>query len=309
MLVKDFIQIIYDGVGTQQDYLKKSVDPIFTDERICRQLNFALNKYASFTKALEAYHSLPVAGEEASIMLPNYMLRSEGVRFLVWFINGYAYPLNDKNLNNTYGNFPVAIQGLPRWFNIWQDRINFYPQNSNGFNHTTITSLISATLETIPVASTAGFTAKNGRFTIDNEIIQYGYKDATNFYECRRGMEDTIAVNHSSGTILNENNVWVYYYRLHFPIETNNSGVIPVETLNKEMLICDEHLEIIADYTIFKLLSKIDTQRAQFYKINFDDWLKQAKRAINNGRAIVTKGSSVRSPYIFETNEPLWSSF
>ena len=309
MLVKDFIQIIYDGVGTQQDYQNKSVNPIYTDERICRQLNLALNKYASFTKALEAYHSLPVAGNIASIMLPDYMLRSEGIRFLVWFINGYAYPLSDRNLNNTYGNFPVAMQGLPRWFNIWEDRINFFPQNSNGYNKTTITSNVSAVGTTVPVVSTNGFTIKNGRFTIGNEIIQYNYKDATNFYECRRGMEDTTAVNYVSGTDLNENNVWVYYYRLHFPITVNSSGSIPVEILNKEMLICDEHLEIIADYTIYKLLSKIDAGRATPYKINFDDWLKEAKYAINKGRAIVSKGSSVRNPFIFETAEPLWSNF
>lgn len=306
MLVKDFLNIIYDAVGTQQDYLNKTVDPIFTNDRICRQLNLALNKYASYTHALEAYHSLPVSGNVASIALPEFMLRSEGIRFLVWFINGYAYPVKDKNLNNTWGNFPVPLQGLPRWFNIWEDRINFYPQNSTGFNHTTLTSNVSATATTIPVANTSGFTAKNGRFTLNEEIIQYAYKDDTNFYNCRRGMEDTIAQNHKTGDTINENNVWIYYSRLHFPINTQHDGTISIDTLNKEMLVCEEHLEIIADYTTFKLLNKIDTQRANNYKVNFDEWLREAKYQINRGRARITKNGEIRDPYLFETPVPLW---
>lgn len=306
MLVKDFLEIIYDAVGTQQDYLNKSVDPIFTNDRICRQLNLALDKYASFTKALEAYHSLPVPGDVASIMLPDRMLRSEGIRFMVWFINGYAYPLKDKNLNNTWGNFPVPLQGLPRWFNIWDDRINFYPQNSTGYNDTTLTSNISATETTLPVVATAGFPLKNGRFTIDSEIIQYEYKDTTNFYNCRRGVEDTVASNHKVSTAVNENNVWIYFARLHFPITTKADGSISQDILNKEMLVPEEHLEIIADYTTFKLLSKIDAQRANNYKVNFDEWLKDAKMQINRGRARITKSGEVRDPFLFETPVPIW---
>lgn len=304
MLVSDFLQLIYDGVGTQQDYLSKSITPIFTNERICRQLNLALAKYASVTEALEAYYSTPMAGNVASMALPPHALRTESIRFLVWFINGFAYPLNYKNLNNTYGNFPTSLQGLPSWFNVWEDRINFYPQSSNGFNHTTLSAGVTATDTTIPVASTAGFPLKNGRFTIGSEIIQYGRKDATNFYDCRRAMEDTTAAIHAISTAVNENNVWIYYYRHHFPITTQTDGSIDAATLAKSMMICDEHLEIIADYTIFKLLSKIDAERAAAYKRNFDEWLKEAKYQINKGRSKITKASSVRNPYMFETETP-----
>lgn len=304
MIVQDFLNIIYDGVGTAQDYASKSVNPLFTNAKICRQLKFALDKYASYTKALEAYHSLPVGGYVASIALPDFMLRSEGIRFLVWFINGYAYPLKDKNLNNTWGNFPVPIQGLPRWFNIWEDRINFYPQNSTGFNTASLTADITETDTTIPVDSTAGFTSKNGRFTLGSEIIQYTYLDATNFYGCRRGQEDTTPAEHISGDEIQENNVWVYYLRLHFDISADENDEIDADILAKEMLICDEHLEVIADYTIYKLLSKIDIQRAAPYKSNFDEWLREAKYQINRGRARITKNSDIRDPYLFETPTP-----
>jgi len=306
MLVSDFLDTIYDNVATKQDYLNKSVAPIFTNDRICRQLKFALDKYASYTKALEAYHTLSVAGNDAEIMYPDYMIRSEGIRFLVWFINGYAYPIMDKNLNNTYGNFPTVLQGLPRWFNCWEDRIDFYPQNSNGYNHTTITANVSTSDTTIEVASTSGFKAKNGRFTLDNEKIAFQYKDATHFYGCRRGMEDTTPLPHNIGAVLNENNVWVYYRRLHFPIMPKSDGTMSSDLLAKEMMIADDHLEVVADYVTYKLLSKIDTERAQYYKVNFDEWLKEAKYDINKGRAAISKSSNIRDPYLFETNDPVW---
>ena len=306
MLVGDFINTIYDAVGTQQDYLNKSVNPLFTNAKICRQLKFALDRYASHTKALEAYYSLPVAGNTASIPLPTYNLRAENIRFIVWMINGYAYPLDIINLNKTWGNFPVAIQGLPRWANIWLDRINVYPQNSNGFNHTTLTANIGTTDTIIPVANTSGFVSKNGRITIDSEIIEYDYKDATNLYGCQRGQEDTTAVSHTSGTTVNENNVWIYYYRKHFDITPDANDVIPDSVLNSEMLVCDEHLEIIADYTSYKLLNKIDPQRASNYKVNFEAWLDKARMQINRGRSRIRKSGEVRDPFLFETPTPIF---
>ena len=306
MLVKDFLDIIYDSVGTQQDYLNKSVSPLFTNARICRQLKFALDKYASYTHALEEYYSLPVASDVASIILPEKITRCEGIRFIIWFINGYAYPVMVKNLNNTWGNFPVPVQGLPRWANIWQNAINFYPQNSNGFNITTLLSNLSAVSTTVHVVSTAAFTAKNGRFTIGDEKIQYEYKDDTTFYNCTRGVEDTIPINYVTGEVINENNVWVYYSRLHFDIMPNSSDVISPEILNKEMLVADDHLEVIADYTTYKLLNKIDTQRANNYKINFDEWIDKIKAQLNRGRARITKTGEIRDSYMFETPTPIY---
>jgi hypothetical protein len=212
----------------------------------------------------------------------------------------------NKNLNNTWGNFPVPVQGLPRWFNIWSDQINFYPQNSNGFNTTTLSANITTTQTTIQVASTNGFTAKNGRFTLGTEKIQYEYKDATNFYNCRRGMEDTTAQTHTNGATLNENNVWVYYSRLHFDIVPDENDVLSTELLNKKMLIADDHLEVVADYVTYKLLSKIDAERANRYKVNFDEWLDKLKFQINRGRARITKTGEIRDPYMFETPTPIY---
>jgi hypothetical protein len=306
MLVSDVIDRINFAISSQHTLQGKDINNIFSNKNITQQLKFALDRYAIFTKALEEYYSLPVAGNTGSILLPNNIIRSEGVRFIEWFINGYGYPLNIVNLNNTWGNFPVPVQGLPKWANIWKDRINFYPQNSNGFNHTTLTADITSTTTTIPVVSTAGFQPKNGRMTIGTEIIQYSYKDATNFYGCSRAQESTTAAPAANGTTVNENNVWVYYYRLHFPIPVNSDDTISQSTLDLTMLIPDDHMEVICDYTAFKLLSKIDITRANFYKVNWEEWLVQARKEIIKGRSIISKTTNIRDPYMFESQTPYY---
>ena len=72
------------------------------------------------------------------------------------------------------------------------------------------------------------------------------------------------------------------------------------------MLIPDEHIEIICDYASYKLLSKVDAQRASYYKINFDEWLRQAKRDIIKGRSRVQKTGWIREPYQFEQEAAYW---
>lgn len=312
MLVSEVLQYIKDAVSTKDDIMNKSIQPLFNNKLICRQLNLALHRYASYTKGIEDYHSLPVGANTPSILLPSDIIRTEGLRFLIWFINGCAYPIKDKNLNNTWGNFPVPIQGLPSSMNVWKDRINFYPQNSAGYNTATLKSNITETDTTIPVNDksqgvfgTSGFPTKNGRFTLENEIIEYDYTSNGSFYGCRRGQEDTTAASHTTDAIISENNVWIYYYRLHFPITVQDDNSIDDNILNKKMLVADDHLEIIIKYTAYNLLSKLDTQRAVIYKTDWEEWLKDAKREINKGRCRISKTGEIRQPYPFET-QTLW---
>ena len=314
MLVSDVIQLIQDCVSTASDLTNRSVKPLFSNGRICRQLKFALDKYALFTKGIEDYYSLPVGQNTPSILLPDDAIRSEAIRFIVWFINGYAYPINTTNLNNTWGNFPVPLQGLPRSANIWKDRINFYPQNSSGFNTCILSNNIGATDTVITVNNkstgvfgTSGFPAKNGRLTINNEIIEYQYIQNGSFYGCSRGVEETTASPHTAGIAINENNVWVYYYRLHFPIVADSTtDIIPNDVLNTQMLVSDDHMETIVKYTAYNLLSIIDVQKAASFKVDFEEWLKQAKYDIYKGRSIISKSSNIRDPFEFETNSPIW---
>ena len=304
--VQDVIERIRFNTATENDLIGKSANELFSNKNIVATLKFALDDYAKTTKALQAIYSLPVESDVALMKEPEGILRSEGIRFLVWFINGYAYPLNEQNVNNTYGNFPVHVNGLPKWFKYWDDIITFYPQNGNGFNCTNLTCELGLDDTVIQAGNTSGFPAKNGRITIDNEKISYEYKDATHFYNCTRGIENTEIALHSYDTCIKENNVWVYYHTLHFDIPVNPDDTIKKDVLNKKMLIVDEHIEIICDYTSYKLLSKVDAQRASYYKVNFDEWLRQAKRDIIKGRSRIQKTGWIRQPFEFEKESAYW---
>lgn len=304
--VQNVIDRIRFNTATENDLTGKSANELFSNKNIVAQLKFALDDYAKYTKALQSIYSLPVDKNVAVIKEPPSILRSEGIRFLVWFINGYAYPINEQNLNNTYGNFPSPIQGLPKWFNYWNNSITFYPQNGNGFNCTQLAYDVAIDDTVIKVKSTGGFAPKNGRITIENEKIEYEFKDDTHFYNCKRGIEDTEPVPHSYGNCVQENNVWVYYHRLHFDIPVNPDDTIRPDILSKEMLVVDEHIEIICDYASYKLLSKVDAERASYYKVNFSDWLKEAKRDIIKGRSRVQKTGWIREPYGFEEESAYW---
>jgi hypothetical protein len=304
--VRDVIERIRFYTATENELIGKAANELFSNKNIVGQLKFALDAYAKTTKALQTIYSLPVDKEVAVIDEPPYILRSEGIRFFVWFINGYAYPISEQNLNNTYANFPSPIQGLPKWFNYWNDTITFYPQNGNGYNRTILAYDLGLTDTVIEVESTSGFAPKNGRITIGNEKIKYEYKDGTHFYNCTRGIEDTETTSHDYGECVHENNVWVYYHRLHFDIPVNPDDSIREEILNKKMLIVDEHIEIICNYAAFCLLSKVDAQRASYYKVNFDEWLRQAKRDIIKGRSRIQKTGWIREPYQFEQESAYW---
>ena len=304
--VQNVIERIRFNTATENDLIGKSANELFSNKNIVAQLKFALDDYAKYTKALQSIYSLPVNKNVAIMDEPPSILRSEGIRFCVWFINGYAYPINEQNLNNTYANFPAPIQGLPKWFNYWNDTITFYPQNGNGFNCTQLAYDLAIDDTVIKVASTNGFPPKNGRITINDEKIKYEYKDDTHFYNCTRGIEDTIVTPHDYGECVKENNVWVYYHRLHFDIPVNPDDTIKEEILKKNMLVVDEHIEIICDYASYKLLSKVDAERASYYKVNFSDWLKEAKRDIIKGRSRVQKTGWIREPYEFEEESAYW---
>ena len=304
--VQNVIERIRFNTATENDLIGKSANELFSNKNIVATLKFALDDYAKTTKALQAIYSMPVDKDVAVMQEPPFILRSEGIRFFVWFINGYAYPINEQNLNNTYGNFPAPIQGLPKWFNYWNDTITFYPQNGNGFNCTQLGYDLGLFDTVIKVGNTSGFPAKNGRITIGNEKIKYEYKDETHFYNCTRGIEDTEPELHFYGDCVQENNVWVYYHRLHFDIPVNPDDSIRQDILNKKMLLVDEHIEIICDYASYKLLSKVDAQRASYYKVNFDEWLRQAKRDIIKSRSRIQKTGFIREPFQFETEAAYW---
>jgi Tfp pilus assembly protein PilX len=64
---------------------------------------------------------------------------------------------------------------------------------------TTLSSSITYAVTTIPVVSTSGYQS-SGRIMIDKEVINYSSINSTNFLGVTRGVDDTVATAHVSGT-------------------------------------------------------------------------------------------------------------
>jgi hypothetical protein len=178
--------------------------------------------------------------------------------------------------------------------------VYLFPQSGYNAQQTTLVQPVGLTDTTIYTANAAGFPMRNGRISIDQETVFYGSRDNVNFYNCVRGSENTTPVTHLSGATVNENNVWLYYYKLPFLIPVNADDSISSQYLNMSMEVYDEHLESIIDYTTYKLLKKIDIERANEFKTDFTAWLQEAKDEIDAGRQDMMQNSDIRSQYYFE---------
>lgn len=106
----------------------------------------------------------------------------------------------DININriseSTYITIPNK-NATGRPIQVWINR-----QSGNTTNTlATLTSTITATDTTIPVSSTEKF-PYSGFVQIDNEVIQYTSITTTSLLGCIRGVNNTAAVAHTSGTLL-----------------------------------------------------------------------------------------------------------
>ncbi|MBI4904865.1 MAG: carbohydrate binding domain-containing protein [Acidobacteria bacterium] len=97
-------------------------------------------------------------------------------------------------------NYPSAIDDASSLYSP-ADAFSTKPLN------TTATQLILAGDSTVSVASTDGFAATYGILSINDELIIYTAKNATQFTGCQRGAFGTSAAQHSSGVAVKANMV------------------------------------------------------------------------------------------------------
>jgi hypothetical protein len=217
-------------------------------------------------------------------------------------VNGRIYPIDFKSLEVPMSEFPYqTVSGIPRWFVAWGDQLYIFPKASNSYNTTTLNGGITSTDTTITVASTDAFQSFYGRVTIGSEKVMFKNKTSTQFLNCTRGIEGTTAASHSTAATVSENNLQIFYRKKHFEIPMLDDDVVDDTYLNMEMEVCDEHIEVITDYVAYKLLLKVDPNRAAVYKVNFEEWLKEARADIRKRRGDTSRGSTIRDPYYWET--------
>tara|TARA_R110002020_G_scaffold205785_1_gene410480 strand:- start:2791 stop:3720 length:930 start_codon:yes stop_codon:yes gene_type:complete len=301
MILSEVLDRINTSLGTPDDLTGKNANTLFTNKRIVEQLKNALDQYASLTKGIQDVYSTQLSTNTRVATAPSDAIRSEAYRFIYVWRNGRKYPLTIKDLNLTKTEFPYGTtSGIPRFATVWNDEISVYPDNSSAPKATTLNGAISDSAATITVVSTSGFPELNGRITIESEKIRYTAKTATTFTGCTREIEGTTAASHSDGVAVTENNLFIYYRKKHFVVTVDGSDVISAVQLAKTMEIPDEHIEPIVDMVAYKLLLKIDAERAQPYKIDAAAFFQQAKRDIEAGYGQIVNGSMIGSAYDWE---------
>jgi hypothetical protein len=219
------------------------------------------------------------------------------------FVQGVKYMLDIVNLNPAETAYRYEWRGVPRWLVAWQNKLYVYPTDiTNGYS-TTLATSISQIDTTIPLIDASGFLQFNGNVQIGDEKIAYQYREGNTLYNCERGNQDTIAAPHNIGATINENNMWIFYYKRHFRIPVINN-VISRETLDREMEVCDEDMEIITSYTASALLAKIDPKRMKVYDDKFAEQLLMAKARLRRGRKMTNMGGDIRNQFWWESQDP-----
>jgi hypothetical protein len=302
MLVKDVLSRIRFNTSTMDDLSGRSVSNLFTNKNIIEQLTFSMDDYAVETLGIEGIFSMPLDTNVQFIEAPPLAIRTQSIRYMFVFMNGTMYPLDGVSINRSVQSFPVYTSGVPRWVFQWEN--NLYIQSCAGtpYNTTTITSSIDKNASTIPVALAGSFPLKSGRITIDSEKITYKYRDNTNFYQCERGQEDTEAASHLNAATVNENNLQIFYYKKNFRIPVYDNNVIDQYYLDKEMEICDDHIQCVINETSYNLLMKVDVKRAALYQADYSAKLQAIKEKLMCGRFKIKNHSDILNPSYYEQN-------
>jgi len=303
MKVSEVLRRIAFKIGTLDDVTGRAINPIINNRTIIDELMSQLRQYANITKGIQDTFSFPLNTNVPFVQAPSLALRSEGYFYWYVYSNSTIFPGDMRGAADVYRYFKYnPISGITNWIMPWQAGSNgqffsVFPMKNAGAKTTTLTSGINHLVTTIPVASTAGYVRNHGRITIDNEKILYGRLDATNFYDCIRGVEMTTPLLHTSTTTVYENNLIMFYSRLPVPIIVYDDNVVEESVLNQELEPCEEHMEGIIKITSYNLLVKLDPTRAAIYKIDGEEKYIEYTKDIRRGYWRGRQGTEVRSPY------------
>jgi hypothetical protein len=301
MKLQDAYNRITFKVGTMDDASGRALNPIVTNRVLIAELIDQLRSYANITKGIQDIYSFSANRNVVFVNAPELALRSQGYFHAHIISNAMIFPMDFRGQRDVYNNFKVnPVYGITNWLMPWNaghsQFIGAYPSTSISAKTTTLTAGVSISDTTIPVAASAGYIANWGRITIDSEKILYEYKDATNFYQCIRGVEQTVPAIHANTATVTENNVILGYSRLPVPITLTNDNIITSDQLGMELDPCDEHMEGIIKSTVYNLLIKIDPQRAIAYKVDSQELYEQYKSDIEKGYARNRQNVNVRMP-------------
>lgn len=300
-------------IGTLDDITGRAINNIVETRYIIDELNTQLYQYANKTKGIIDTFSTQLNTDRTFIQAPKMALRSQSYLFGQLIVDGRIFPLDIRGKNDTLNNFVISpFQSITSWIMPFSQGkaqyLGAFPTNSTSASVTKLASDILSTDTTIEVNSTKGFIKTFGRLQIENETILYEYCDDTKFYGCVRGIEDTKAENHNENTNVTHCNLILYYARLPKKIEVYDDNFVSEETLNREIEVCEEHMEGIIKIVAYNLIMKLDNSRAGQYKVDADELFEQYEADIRKGYSNIRKGANVRESYIAQSGYPMYTN-
>lgn len=304
--VREVIEIIRFYTSTTDDLSGKNANNLISNKALVQQLNLALNRYSNHTKAVEGVYTFPCNTDNQIFYPPEDALRNETYRQIQAIYQNTIYALNVGNLKDATIMFPSnTISGLGRWVVPWGKILQFYPLIGTTYSTATLASEINKIATTIVVDDASNFQLNSGYITIGDEKISYQYRDDTTFYYCERGIQGTDPADHTNGETVKENNIRIWYNKLHFNIPVEDGDVIPLSVSNLLMEVPFEHIETICKYTAYNLLLAVRDPKAEIYKMDYQEWLNVIRAEVKIGRNAVTEYEQIRNPYLFETGSYL----
>jgi len=307
LIVAEVIDRIEFNISTKDDLSGKSANNLFTKRNIVRALKTALDDYAQYTLEIEGIKSYSISEDQRILDAPSDRVRSQTYRGMYVVLSSVIYPLNVKDFNMVKSTYYYnEIKGVPTDAFMWQNKINIYPRMNTSYISTTLEADCDKNATTLTIDHDGSdFQPRNGRVQVEDEVIEY--EKITNnsaikstLSGCTRGLEGTAAADHSAGSTVKQKNFYIYYYKIHWDIPLLDNNTIAPAYLTKEMEINDVHLEPIISEASYKLLAKIDINRANFYKQDYKLWLRRAKYEVMQGRNNTKVHGKIRDPYPFE---------
>lgn len=313
MNVSEALRRINFKIGTLDDITGRAINNIIQTRYIIDELNTQLRAYANTTKGIQSVYSVPLNTKTPVVTAPPLALRSESIFFAEVINNQKIYPLDIRGVNEVLNNFTInPFVGITSWAMPFMDGnikyLGLYPMNSTSADVTALSADILFSDTTITVDSTAGFLNNFGRIKIGDEVILYQYKDDTKFYNCVRGIEGTLAVNHSDNDVVSHCNLIIYYSRLPVKIVVTDDNFVSQETLAREIEVVEEHLEGIIKIVAYNLILKLDKERAGQYKVDAQELFDQYTSDIRKGYQKIRKGANLREPYISQSGYPAYTN-
>tara|TARA_R100000353_G_scaffold35504_3_gene28240 strand:+ start:2559 stop:3494 length:936 start_codon:yes stop_codon:yes gene_type:complete len=304
MKLYEVIERIEFNIASNDDISGKGVNTIFSKKNIVYALQTALDHYSQYTLGIEGIKSYSVSTTQRSVNAPQDAVRTNTYRGFFAIISNLKYLLKPEEFiainNQYYGN---NFSGFPTNVYFWENYINIFPLFNESFSATTLAAPITSESTDITLVSTNGFLEYEGRCQIGTETIAYEKIDIPNntLLNCRRGVEGTNPQNHVIASPVESKNFYVYYYKNHWKIPLLNNTTIDPSYLQKEMEISDDHIEGVIDEASYKLLSKVDIERAAFYKRDYKEFLDDCKYSLVKGRDNTNTYKTTRHIYPFES--------